>query len=1193
MSAEPIDIVVTDKVSTSAQNKFLNIASAALEAATNVDKVNAALKSLSATPLAQLAAAQERVAGSAAKANAAYLSQETALNKAIRAESLAGLASEKLAAAQAKTATANSAASTSADKAAISELQLANAVTKAYTVETQAVIATEKLAAAQSNASAAAQKAAQAATDNASAQARLTAAQAAAATAQARTGTATTASATALVRLGQAQTNAATATTRASTATTQAAQAQQRLVTATAQAEAAQSRAALAALRLQQAQDRASSGTNYFADGLGRFALRAAAAAAAYFTLQQFIEKTDAYTNLQNKLNQVAVSQKEVNVLTLELLDIANRSRAPLEAVGTTFQRIQSAIKAVGGSQKEALQITEALTKATAAAGLTAGEQASALLQVSQAFNKGKLDGDEFRSVMENFPQFADAIAKSLGLANKGLLFQAAKEGKINLDVMRDAMLKLGDAADNQLARSTITVDQSFTRLTNSTTVLLGELNKSLGVTSLLAKGLNYLADAAARAAKANAPEGSALANNLLQSNLDAVNNQIAAKQKEIELGTAGAAGQTKLNNLLKIQANIQAQISDNASSSRVSVRAMDNAAAIEAQNATEGKFAQSLALVTAEMDKVKVGTNKADQEIAKYRKGLDDLKTSSAALGDTKSLDAYNKALSQQARVEAEIRKANQNGTDRAAAALQERRADIINKTTNELEKQLGVFGETAEVRSANSKLEQIDIDLIAKRMAALTNAERAEIKGKLDIIEINKRVQAAQDSIYKNAIGPAQAYKDGVEALNILEYKNLLTKKQVAEAQKALDFAYQSSIDPLFSFNQSLKDQNDLLDANLNIQQRAARGAVQQINQSLAPQGKKLDEGQAAFVERESIALAKRNDLQAAYDQIVSETVEAERKLAVQQEATNKARDAGTISADDYLNRMVQIKVAAADLNLSRGIGTFEDSVTASLGRMLEGYKGLAAGSTAAFGDFFSKFEDGFANSVGRAIVYSEDLGSALKDVAKSALSELIGALVKLGIQYVVNAALGQSVAATTTATSAALAASTATAWAPAAALVSAATFGANALPASEGLLATYAVSEVIAALGGFQVGGYTGDGGSGQVVGAVHANEFVANEQATNNNRGVLEAMNRGAKIGTGGGGSQVNVSIQNYGTSKDFTVERLSETEIRVIARDEAKAAVASEAPRAVASTMSDPNSHMSKAVARNTTAQRQR
>lgn len=353
MSAEPIDIVVTDKVSTSAQNKFLNIASAALEAANNVDKVNAALKGLNATPLAQLAAAQERIAGSAAKANAAYLSQETALNKAIRAESLAGLASEKLAAAQAKTATANSAASTSADKAAISELQLANAVTKAYTVETQAVIATEKLAAAQSNASAAAQKAAQAATDNASAQARLTAAQAAAATAQARTGTATTASATALVRLGQAQTNAATATTRASTATTQAAQAQQRLVTATAQAEAAQSRAALAALRLQQAQDRASSGTNYFADGLGRFALRAAAAAAAYFTLQQFIEKTDAYTNLQNKLNQVAVSQKEVNVLTLELLDIANRSRAPLEAVGTTFQRIQSAIKAVGGSQKK------------------------------------------------------------------------------------------------------------------------------------------------------------------------------------------------------------------------------------------------------------------------------------------------------------------------------------------------------------------------------------------------------------------------------------------------------------------------------------------------------------------------------------------------------------------------------------------------------------------------------------------------------------------------------------------------------------------------------------------------------------------------------------------------------------------------------------------------------------------------
>ena len=50
-----------------------------------------------------------------------------------------------------------------------------------------------------------------------------------------------------------------------------------------------------------------------------------------------------------------------------------------------------------------------------------------------------------------------------------------------------------------------------------------------------------------------------------------------------------------------------------------------------------------------------------------------------------------------------------------------------------------------------------------------------------------------------------------------------------------------------------------------------------------------------------------------------------------------------------------------------------------------------------------------------IGRAIVYSEDLGESLRDVARSALSELISAIIKMGIQWLVQTAL-QKTAATT---------------------------------------------------------------------------------------------------------------------------------------------------------------------------------
>jgi TP901 family phage tail tape measure protein len=48
------------------------------------------------------------------------------------------------------------------------------------------------------------------------------------------------------------------------------------------------------------------------------------------------------------------------------------------------------------------------------------------------------------------------------------------------------------------------------------------------------------------------------------------------------------------------------------------------------------------------------------------------------------------------------------------------------------------------------------------------------------------------------------------------------------------------------------------------------------------------------------------------------------------------------------------------------------------------------------------------------------------------------------------------------------------------------------------------------------GYQVGGYTGDGGAGQVAGLVHGREFVVNAYATAANRPLLEAMNQGGNV-----------------------------------------------------------------------------
>lgn len=74
-----------------------------------------------------------------------------------------------------------------------------------------------------------------------------------------------------------------------------------------------------------------------------------------------------------------------------------------------------------------------------------------------------------------------------------------------------------------------------------------------------------------------------------------------------------------------------------------------------------------------------------------------------------------------------------------------------------------------------------------------------------------------------------------------------------------------------------------------------------------------------------------------------------------------------------------------------------------------------------------------------------------------------------------------------------------------------------------------------------------------------------------------------------IQSGGSAKAINVSIQNYGTSKQFDVQQISETEVRIIARDE----VAKGAGRAAAADLSNPNSEMSKGMGRNYQVERRR
>ena len=72
----------------------------------------------------------------------------------------------------------------------------------------------------------------------------------------------------------------------------------------------------------------------------------------------------------------------------------------------------------------------------------------------------------------------------------------------------------------------------------------------------------------------------------------------------------------------------------------------------------------------------------------------------------------------------------------------------------------------------------------------------------------------------------------------------------------------------------------------------------------------------------------------------------------------------------------------------------------------------------------------------------------------------------------------------------------------------------------------------------------------------------------------------------------GGGQLKVTVENYGSS-NISVQKISETDVRIIAREVASQTVQREAPRVIATDIANPNGRVSKTLANNTSTQRRR
>lgn len=217
-------------------------------------------------------------------------------------------------------------------------------------------------------------------------------------------------------------------------------------------------------------------------------------ALASFATVRALAGIADAATNLSNKLNQISNSTAQTNLLFNELIQVANNARTPLASTGDLFFRIAKNADTLGISQREALTVTELVSKGISAAGISAAEASGPLLQFGQALQSGRFQGDELRSILEGLPVVAKAVADSLNVPI-GALKSLGSQGKISAKQVIDAILQAQGVIEKDFGRTVVTIGGSITILSNNFTAFIKKLDESKGATSGITKAIGYLSD--------------------------------------------------------------------------------------------------------------------------------------------------------------------------------------------------------------------------------------------------------------------------------------------------------------------------------------------------------------------------------------------------------------------------------------------------------------------------------------------------------------------------------------------------------------------------------------------------------------------------------------------------------------------------------------------------------------------------
>lgn len=183
--------------------------------------------------------------------------------------------------------------------------------------------------------------------------------------------------------------------------------------------------------------------------------------------VQSTLDYTDNLALNKARLNLMNDGLQTTEELQDKIFAAAQRSRGSYDDMTKSVAKLGLLAGDAFNSNDEMIAFSEMMNKSFKVSGASNQEISSATYQLTQAMAAGKLQGDEFRSIMENAPMLADAIAKYMG-KSKGELKELSSEGVITSDIIKNALFSAADDINDKYEQMPKTFADATTSIKNN-----------------------------------------------------------------------------------------------------------------------------------------------------------------------------------------------------------------------------------------------------------------------------------------------------------------------------------------------------------------------------------------------------------------------------------------------------------------------------------------------------------------------------------------------------------------------------------------------------------------------------------------------------------------------------------------------------------------------------------------------------